>query len=301
LFEPQQKLFVNIGFGCNFDGVFETARGRHFSNSPYNKVKDKETCSMTNSIDLQPLAVDDVSPKKTPRNLRRLITDVLFGVVAPILTLIFDPVVFRGGDELGSPILARWRVFAYIAIPLGVAVMAVWLWLRFRLKAWSGVIAGALFTGAMFSLLVGIAILPATLIGLLLGIGVLGFIPFLTAFVFFRNGLQAFNQAGKHLNLSGIVASFMLGVVLSLTIPVAVHLEAEAYVSEGLRQVLVDDQQTVNAGIQRLKSAFWCDIDCYSSLELSYETRSGSAQGDLLANAYREITGRDIEWQHYSD
>jgi hypothetical protein len=256
---------------------------------------------MTETSDVQPVEIDDVAPKKTPRNLRRLITDVLFGVIAPIGTLIFDPIVFRSGD--GYPILPQWRVFAYIAIPLSVIVMAVWLWLRVRLKAWSGVIAGALFTGALFSLLVGIAILPATLIGLLLGIGVLGFIPFFTAFVFFRNGLQAFNQAGKHLNPNGIFASFMLGMVVSLIIPAGVHLGAAASVSEGIREVLTDDPQTVKVGIPRLKRAFWCELDCYESLELSYETRSGSEQGTLLADAYHEITGRDIDWRrsYYSD
>jgi len=68
---------------------------------------------MSNAAEMNALLVDDNPPKKSPIHWRWLITDVLFGVVAPILSLIFDPVVFRGNAGLGfgSPLLAQNRVF----------------------------------------------------------------------------------------------------------------------------------------------------------------------------------------------
>ncbi|MEO8609351.1 MAG: hypothetical protein ABI690_15775 [Chloroflexota bacterium] len=255
---------------------------------------------MIDTGDLLPIVVDEVSPQKNPRNLRRLIIDVLFGVIAPIATLIFDPAIFRGGIESGLPVLAQWRVFAYIAIPIGVAVFTLWLSLRFRLKAWSGMVAGVLFAGAVFSLLIGIAILPITLFGLLLGIGILGFIPFITAVIFFRNALQAFNYVGKQLNLQGMVGSFLLGALMSVTIPAAAQLWTANYVQDAEVQIIAGDVTQAEVGLADLRRAFWCELYCYRDLEVAYPNETDPTRRQRLASAYLELTGREIEWRRYS-
>jgi hypothetical protein len=260
---------------------------------------------MTQVAEFQPRPFDDPL-KKSPVQWGRLIADILFGVIAPILSLIFDPIVFRGGTGLfgtGSPVLPQFRVFAYIAIPIGVLTLTVWLWRRFRLRIWSGFIGGILFAGALFSLLVGLLILPVTLFGIVLGIGLLGFIPFITAIVLFRNARQAINYAGKQLNTQGVVVSVILGMVVGFAIPSAFHLGAAAYVTEGVEQVRSDDVQTVEAGTERLKNAFWCDVDCFRQLETAYEAPISEARRMMLAEAYHEITGRDIDWRtrYFSD
>jgi hypothetical protein len=260
--------------------------------------------TMTQAAEFQPQSIDPL--KKSPVQWRRLITDILFGVIAPILSLILDPIVFRGGTGLlgsGSPVLPQFRVFAYVAIPIGVITLTGWLWRRFHLHAWSGFIGGILFAGALFSLLVGLLILPVTLFGIVLGIGLLGFIPFFTAIVLFRNAREAINDVGNQLNVKGVVASVVLGMVVAVAIPGAIHLGAEAYVTGGIEQVRSDDIQTVKAGTEWLKNAFWCDADCFRPLETAYEAPISESRRMMLAAAYRQITGRDIDWRtrYFSD
>jgi hypothetical protein len=243
----------------------------------------------------------DAVPKKSPLKWRRLITDIVFGIVAPILSLIFDPIVFRGSGSFGmqSALLTQWRVFAYVAIPLSVFVLVLWLWKRYALKGWSGFVAGILFTGSIFSLLVALAILPTTLIGLLLGIGILGFIPFVTAFVLFRNARDALNFAGKRLNFSGLLGTLLLGMVASVAIPAAVHVAASAYVQNAETQIITGNTQEMEACLANLQRAFWCDLDCFRDLEDAYTFEKDKTLRDNLANAYRELTGNDITWRSY--
>jgi hypothetical protein len=68
----------------------------------------------------------------------------------------------------------------------------VWFALNRHLTAFSAPIGGILIAGGIFSLAVGVRILPYTLIGLIVLIGAAGFTPFLTAFVYFRSGVRAF-------------------------------------------------------------------------------------------------------------
>lgn len=256
---------------------------------------------MSDKANIDSPAPVDAVPKKSPPKWRRLITDIVFGVVAPILSLIFDPIVFRGSGSLGlqSAVLAQWRVFAYVAIPLGVVVLVLWLWKRYALKFWSGFVAGVMFTGAIFSLLVGLAILPTTLIGLLLGIGILGFIPFVTAFVLFRNARDALNYAGKQLNFSGILGTLVLGMVASVAIPAAAHVAASAYVHNAEAQIITGNTQEVEAGLANLQRAFWCDLDCFRELEDAYNFEKDKTRRDSLATTYHELTGNDITWRSY--
>src|SRR5512138_1134611 len=77
-------------------------------------------------------AVIPVSPKETfwqkqfSRNItkKQIIFDVLFGIVIPIVLLIFDPGVFT------STRYADASIFWYTAIGLGIAVFTPWLFLR---------------------------------------------------------------------------------------------------------------------------------------------------------------------------
>jgi hypothetical protein len=225
---------------------------------------------------------------KAPHSLRRLIVDITFGIIAPIFCLILDPGFFTGHS-----MLTRWRVFAYATIALCIVVLAIWLWRRFRLGSGSGFVAGVLFAGALCSFLIGVIMFPATLFGLLFIIGIFGFIPFLTAFVFFRNARQALNYANKHLNVTGISGSFILGIFTSIAIPALIQLGANAYVSDGIRDLMELVQQE-NAdwqpGVSHLKTAFWCTTECFDDLLAAYEREADPARRERFAYAYNALT-----------
>jgi len=115
---------------------------------------------------------------------------VCAGIVLPVACLVFDPVVFRGGFA-GGPLLGPFKLFAYALIALEIAALGAWLALRGRAGVWCGPLGGVMTAGALFSLVVGVVLLPFSLLGLMFLIGVLGFSPFLAALVYWRNGGRA--------------------------------------------------------------------------------------------------------------
>lgn len=147
--------------------------------------------------------------------------DFIFGIAAPILCLYFDPIVFRG-DGCYGPILGRVTTFAYVGVGLEVALLAIWLVFSHRLGTSGDFVAGVFGIGAVVSFGVGLVILPFSLIGiLLLGLGLLGFIPFLTAIVYWRNSriawLLAREKAPKRL-VAGRLALLVLGIAVAVGI-----------------------------------------------------------------------------------
>jgi hypothetical protein len=116
--------------------------------------------------------------------------DGIFGVILPVLCFVADPIVFKGG-VMDAPWLEHYQVLAYLVSVVEMGVFIVWRTFRKQLTAFSAPFAGVLFAGGLISTSIGIAILPLTLFGLLVLIGILGFVPFLTAFVYFRSGVRA--------------------------------------------------------------------------------------------------------------
>lgn len=142
------------------------------------------------------------NPKMRQANPKRF--DFIFGILAPMLCLIFDPIVFRNTFGRGDPcdydaiplLFPEIAIFAYMAIGLGITFLAIWLFNNPWAKRTSLIFAGVLFAGAGFSYRLGIVLLPDSLLGICyVGIGVFGFIPFLTGSVFARHGAQAWRQA----------------------------------------------------------------------------------------------------------
>src|SRR5262249_19547142 len=96
--------------------------------------------------------------------------DVAAGILLPVLCLVADPIVFRG-QGFGAPFLGSIALLAYATI--GVSILAITLWLVCRRPP--GFLAGFLFSGALFALLLGIFLLPLSLVGLFAaGMGILG-------------------------------------------------------------------------------------------------------------------------------
>lgn len=164
----------------------------------------------------------------TPNDTRQQkIFDIVFGVVAPILCLYFDPILF----DLPSPnynpcfpappdmpgLLLAFRAFFYTAIGLGVFFFSLWVIGVNQIKTLSPFFAAIFFIGQAFSLFLGILLTPFTLFGLFyFGIGIFGFIPYLTAAAYARNKIRALRQVeeprGKVITNIILVALFLFSV-----------------------------------------------------------------------------------------
>ncbi|HVG28723.1 MAG TPA: hypothetical protein VM864_03290 [Pyrinomonadaceae bacterium] len=225
---------------------------------------------------------------------RQKIFDALVGVALPLACLYFDPIVFRTAS-FGAPVLGRYRLFAYAVIGLEVALLALWLALGKRVGEWGGMMGGALLAGALFSLAVGVALLPYSVMGLMVLVGALGFSPFLTAFVYWRNGRRALQASAARLEGTRRALALAFGAALALGPPAYAHLRVAHAVGRAVEQLTGGDEAQAFAATRRLKVFGWIAPSEFDSLVGAYARETDAAKKVRLARAYRELTGREGE------
>lgn len=222
------------------------------------------------------------------------IFDALVGVALPLVCLYFDPVVFRSMN-FGVPLLGGYRVFAYALIGLDVALLALWLALGERVGEWGGMLGGALMAGALFSLVVGIVLLPFSLLGLIILIGALGFSPLLTAFVYWRNGRRALRVSASRLGATRRTLALAFGATLAFGAPAYTHLRVAHAVAHAVEQLTAGDETQALATARRLKVFGWIAPVEFDPLVMAYAREPNAAKKVRLARAYRELTGGEVE------
>ena len=168
----------------------------------------------------------DDAPTPTQRRF-----DVLFGVVMPVLCFVFDPIVFKSEIAGDGGLFQQYQFYAYTISALEMVALCTLLFAAGRARSRPAALAGMLLAGAAFSLAVGMAILPFSVVGILFFfVGLLGFVPFLTAFVYLRNGWRAAGAAG--LGGVGVPARAALalacGFVFALGAPAFVRASVES-------------------------------------------------------------------------
>jgi hypothetical protein len=130
---------------------------------------------------------------------QQTIFDVIFGIVLPIVCLYFDPIVFRNNLDpcnTTKSFSTQYAFFVYTLIGLGILMLTLWLMARSFIRSQAAVFAGIFFTGSVLSAILGVVLLPLSVIGIILyGLGLLGFIPFLTSLVYLRNSIHAWQSA----------------------------------------------------------------------------------------------------------
>lgn len=125
--------------------------------------------------------------------------DVAFGVIAPILCFVFDPIVFR--SWLGPPLLGDYQTLAYLFSGLQIILLCFWLLSGSGRQGLNSFIGGMLLSGAIFCLIGGVVLAPFSLLGLIYGIGVFGFTPapifLLTASATMFNIIETFTMSSR--------------------------------------------------------------------------------------------------------
>jgi hypothetical protein len=215
--------------------------------------------------------------------------DVGFGLLAPAFCLIFDPAVFRTDSPFPIGDLHRFRLFAYLEIALGVVAFGYFLLFRRP----SAALAGILSAGALFSALVGILILPLSLIGLLVLIGIFGFVPFLSAFVLWRNACRCKKRLVAQQPAAGVRARLALTAVVALAIPAGVQFTASRMATEAMRRVVGNSETDPAAQIrilQRIRIAAETD-----DLVEAYQKTGDLGERARLASIFKQITGQRID------
>lgn len=217
--------------------------------------------------------------------------DWIFGVILPVVCFVFDPAIFKGG-AVGTAYLASFKPFAYVLSFASVMAMSAWLVWGEKLKWLNGVLAGVFAVGAMISLGIGIILIPISLLGLVILIGVLGFTPLLSSIVYLRNALRAYNSAKPFLRKNLLLNAFVLSAVLSFLFPAILNLKAQ----KALGEMEHGDARTIRANAKRLK--YIAPLVNFDVLAARYYNLKGGIYNEncaALAESYKELTGEDIE------
>ncbi len=245
-----------------------------------------------------------------PTTRAQTVFDVLFGVVAPVVCFVFDPIVFRSG-EFDTALFPGYQAFAYLVSGIEILFLTIWLIWGRNFQPATLMAGGILMAGAVFSGLIGMLLLPFTLMGLMLGIGVFGFIPFLTSLVYLRNAKSAFQSPVKAATLSGALAvkqaatslapfrswvgATIVGCLLVLGPPGALSFGASVFVSQAMDAVISADDQKADLAIDEIKYLQFLAPTQFDKLVFAYEQTREQAHKEQLKRRYLKLTGNDIE------
>lgn len=213
------------------------------------------------------------------------------GIIAPIICFSLQPILLpRDVDTVpGLRFINTFWLFGYGITGLEMLILSLRLAFRSRLGAWNGPVAGMLLAGALFAGGLGVVLLPFSLIGLFILIGILGFVPFLTAIVYAMSAIDAYRDARKVTGGARLIGSAFPGALLVIGVPSA----AQAQVALALRSATRDVANGDPTALAKLR--VWYRFGPADSLVWSYEAEHDPVRRQRLAKAYEELTGTDIE------
>ncbi len=161
----------------------------------------------------------------------RFWSQFMWGILMPIGCVFGDPFVF-GRFEMGTALSFNEYAFAcYAFIGWEILCLAASWVVRPAQRRINLFLSGSLLAGAVFAFLIALAVLPFTLIGLIVVLGVMGFTPWFTAIVYLRTSMMLWRRAesanaGKYaciLLFAGFLfAIFIGGIVLVMTLPILI-------------------------------------------------------------------------------
>ncbi|MCE9527905.1 MAG: hypothetical protein K8R36_17825 [Planctomycetales bacterium] len=166
------------------------------------------------------------------------IFDFVWGVVMPVVTLVFDPLLFKEQMSFGSEGIYFGEHFhihgiAYFAWPLLAFQIVGFLLAPFAGRSARRIapfLAGVLAVGLTVGLfLIVILTLPAILFLAAYGLGLLGFTPLLACIAFQRR-MRLMNELGKEVPerftmlLAGILVSVLVPLAIGTVLTIIVYL-----------------------------------------------------------------------------
>ncbi len=214
---------------------------------------------------------------------------IMMGIIAPIFCLAVWSFLFPGMDMPGLDFIDTYWHFSHGVIGLEILVLSLWLALADRLETWCGMVCGVLLAGGLFAGVLGLVLLPFSLIGLMALIGALGLVPLFTAYVYFRNALRVY----RHARTLGVGARLWAAIILGMTLALGIPGVIEVQVSRIVRSSIRDIADGKLAGVGTLR--FWFRSGYWHLMVESYRGEADQARKERLEQAFRTLTGEDIE------
>lgn len=229
---------------------------------------------------------------------------LLWGIAAPITCFALDWAMGLS-DFLGPPLVLYklYRVFCFGLIGLELLALLIWIFFGSKQRIEAAFLSGVLLMGGIAAATVGIILLPYSLAGLIVGIGLIGFVPFITAATFVRCGIAAYRCAIRQKSSLALRGLVLLGMILVIGLPAA----SQACVSLSLRSAIQDIAQGNESALEKFN--FWYyfasepnyyvdNPDHFESLNpivQAYFHESDPTRRVRLAKAYQSLTGKRLD------
>lgn len=222
--------------------------------------------------------------------------DSIFAVVMPILVLVADPIVFKGRNGLwNQALLADYQLLAYVVCTIQIGLFLTWRTWRRSLVRFAPVFAGIFFVGAAFSGVIGVVLLPLSVIGLIVLIGVLGFTPLLTSFVYLRNGVRVARLQSPGATAQHRLMVAVMSAVLVTALPVLTTWQVERSISATVDHLIDADLAQSQDAARQLKWFRFIPEKYSNRIAVAYVNSVDPVKRQTLNEAYRNITGEDLE------
>ena len=221
--------------------------------------------------------------------------DAIFGLVLPIACFLVDPIVFKSTAMFGPPVLEDYQLVAYVVSAVEMGMLLVWRTFPKLARTFAPAFAGIFLVGAFFSTVVGLAILPFTLMGLLMVIGLPGLTPFFSAFVYLRNSVRAMKVQAKDstLLLRFVVAA--LGAMLFVGLPIRASVQVDRAMSVSVNRLVSGSAVEAEEAAHQLKRFRFVSAKHRNQMAEAYVREQDPVKKDIIKRVYQDIAGDDIE------
>ncbi len=231
--------------------------------------------------------------------LLQIAFDAVFGIVGPILCFAFDPLVFRG-DIVAGPLFPQYRDTVYLFTGLEILMLSFWLLAtraraRPALQLWRDLWGTALLAGGIFCFAAGLVLLPFSLMGLIIGIGIFGFTPFLTGIVYLRNGSRALQNPRTDSTIPTRALTFGLSAVIVIGAPILLGFAIHQAIENSVNEIVHGDATHAAAAAHRIAPLkYFVGVES-DQIVTAYLQTAEPMRKQILKECYQEITGEDIE------
>jgi hypothetical protein len=221
--------------------------------------------------------------------------DVIFGLVLPIACFLVDPIVFKSASVFGPPLLEDYQLIAYVVSAVEMGTFLVWRTFPKLARTFAPAFAGIFLAGAFFSTVVGLAILPFTLLGLLMIIGLPGLTPFVSAFVYLRNSVRAMKLQAKDSGLALRVVVAALGAMLFVGLPIRASVQVDRAMSVSVNTLVSGSAVEAEEAAHQLKRFRFVSTKHRNQMAEAYARESDPVKKDIIKRVYQDIVGDDLE------
>ncbi|HSP62361.1 MAG TPA: hypothetical protein VLQ90_05195, partial [Pyrinomonadaceae bacterium] len=188
-----------------------------------------------------------------------------------------------------------YQPIVYLFSGFEIVLLCFWLVMGPGSELWNAMFGAALLCGGLFCLAIGCILLPFSAMGLLLGIGLFGFTPFLTALVYLRNGYRALRAKSYESSAFTRLVGALCGCLFVLAVPTLLALEIRMTVSSSIDEIVRGDSEHASRAAHRLVPfRFFADAELDRVVQ-AYIAESDPERKQLLKSCYRDVTGEDIE------